>query len=641
MKSPFSILLLSFLVFSCFHTFANDRYPVSDIDPALLTDADAVIREDNQTWEIHRNKQARLSRKLVITIVNNSGLRFVDLKLNHDSFVKIKDVGGAIYDAQGKKVRDLERNEFQDVHSGDGFSIYSDARELQTDLYYHQYPFTVEFTYTVEESFLYPNKFWMPVNSTGISLQNASFSCIVPSDFKFRYKQNNFINNAPEINPASGNKLMYIWKLNDLPAWQLEPFMTIAAEVLPLVLIGPEEFEYGGYPGSMKTWDDFGKWIISLNLNRQNLPDKTQEDVKEIVARYPGDTLSIIRGIYEYVQQNTRYVSIQLGIGGFQPFDATYVVQNQYGDCKALANFTYALLAEAGIRSHYSWIHSGPRFFEVDPEFPFNSFNHVILCVPLAQDTIWLETTANIVPMGYIGVSNSDRWSLVITETGGELVRTPPVVSEDNLVTTNIHLSANQEYSVEGTSIKKLEGLSMSDLIGVSLFGKEKLTDYYRQLVTVNNFELLDINFTEEKKANPFIEEKIDFSIQNYFRKVGNRLLFQPLLMAYTPQVSSNKKERKTDFRLDFYKSYKDTIEWQLPGNFQPASLPDNYISDTPFGYYSIEYSHNQTKNTLTLMRHFYGKRGVFSPAQWPDFLEFMQEVKRNDNMQMMLVSRE
>ena len=59
------------------------------------------------------------------------------------------------------------------------------------------------------------------------------------------------------------------------------------------------------------------------------------------------------------MQNNTRYISIQLGIGGWRPFEAAYVASKGYGDCKALSNYMYSLLKEAGILSYYTLVKAG------------------------------------------------------------------------------------------------------------------------------------------------------------------------------------------------------------------------------------------------------------------------------------------
>ena len=630
----FNIFILLLITLS---SSGSGKYSVDRIDPSLLENANAVIRQDSTLWEIRGRERARMTRKLAITIIEAEGLAKADISINHDSFRSVRNIEGSLYDAQGRKIRDLKDDEFEDTHIAGGVSVYADARLIQTDLYMNRYPFTVVYEYTIDESVLFPNRTWMPVSRTKTSLERASLTYIVPQEFSFRYKSVNHSSLEPKITPSGRRDKQYRWELNNLDAFPHEPYMPSSSFIYPFVQTAPNEFVYGGYSGNMKNWDGFGKWINDLNRDRQNLSNAVIADIKSI-SDSTSDTLEIIRKIYEYMQSRTRYVSIQLGIGGFQPDDVRSVERNAYGDCKALSNFTQALLDVAGIRSHYTLIYSGRRFQEVDPDFPFQYFNHVIICVPLQNDTIWLETTSSILPMGFIGESNSDRRVLLVTENGGTLARTPAIHPLNNSVNQVIFLNADNSFNVSGNLSKELSGLALSNLLGITLFGESRQRDYLNNQIRINNFQLHSFSFSEDKSPPGRIEKSMEFGINNFFRRAGQRFIFQPVLLHRPVELPRHSGERLYDFHTNFYQSYNDTIIWALPEGFQISQLPDNFENDTPFGYYSIKYMYESEDRILQIIRKFFGKRGKFQVNQWNDFMTFLREAQNRDRTQLMVV---
>src|SRR5690606_888532 len=119
------------------------------------------------------------------------------------------------------------------------------------------------------------------------------------------------------------------------------------------------------------------------------LPAHIAQQVKALTSGIT-DVKEKITVLYNYLQKNTRYISIQLGIGGWQPFDDSYVAKNGYGDCKALTNYMQSLLTSANIPSFYTLVYAGAsgtaknRFV---PDLPSQQFNHVVICVPTGKDS--------------------------------------------------------------------------------------------------------------------------------------------------------------------------------------------------------------------------------------------------------------
>ena len=108
---------------------------------------------------------------------------------------------------------------------------------------------------------------------------------------------------------------------------------------------------------TFSSWKSFGSWIKDLYQGLDVLPPDRQQFFKSLVENAGSETEKIKR-IYTYLQQNFRYVSIQLGIGGLKPFSAEFTDKKKYGDCKALSNYMKAALKAVGIKSYVAIINA-------------------------------------------------------------------------------------------------------------------------------------------------------------------------------------------------------------------------------------------------------------------------------------------
>ncbi len=634
LKSLGWYLLPVFLVIASPEVQAG-KYAATNIPDSLKENAMAVIREHDIEFRMISATRARKKERKVITILDKRGEGLIDIRLGYDSFSNIRSISGTLYDEHGRKIRDIRKNEFVDQSSAASFALYAETRVTYTDLYSNNFPVTVEYEFEIEyrNAFFPPD--WFPQARIGVSLQESTFSLILPSDIDLRYKFSNYENLDPEqhnLGQEDTNK----WFVRNLKAIKSEPYMPPLDKLVPFMLLSYNDFTYGGYKGNMSTWHDFGLWIAELNKGKQKLLPATAAHVKSLVQNVD-DPLEKARIIYEYVQGRTRYVSITLGIGGLQPFDAETVDKTGYGDCKALTNFTRALLQEVGVDSYYSIIRSGSDGIETIPEFPANMFNHVILCVPYNGDTLWLETTSNRYPAGYIGGSNSNRPVLLITENGGILTRTPAFSRQNSQHSRNITANLKADGSVQATANSRFEGLNYGNRLPLLLEGQEARKRYYLQNLGVNAPNIESFSLEEFKSRNPVIEEAVNFSTRQYASRAGNRMFLEPNLLgkgSYNPPINL---QRTHDIFLTNSPVYSDTVHWTIPAGYNFAHLPSDVLEDNDFGFYEARYEAEGDR--LTFYTTFYTKSGRHQPERYAEFAEFFRKVYSTDRAQLVLMA--
>ena len=405
----------------------KDGYPVTLIPENLKTNVNSVVREQKEIIEISSISKMNIKTYKAITVFNKNGLFNIEAYEHFDKSRTIKSIEAIIYNQLGVELKKNKKKDFVDVSvAGDAGDI-TDSRVLYLNYTPTEYPFTIVYESEVEtiNTAFIPR--WYPINDFDESIQKSEFQISYPSDLGFKYKEMYFESNTTTRKEELTNLIKF--SVENIEAKKQEELSTYE---FPYVISGLDKFSLEGVEGSAKNWKDFGLWINGKLLEGTNeLSEETKKEVKSLTINIE-NSVEKAKVVYKYVQDKTRYVSIQLGIGGWKPMEAKKVDRLGYGDCKALTNYTKALLNEVGVNSYYTVIYGDRDKKDMIEDFVSMQGNHVILSIPNNEKYIHLECTSQTEAFGFLSNFTDDRLALIVKSEGGEIVRTTSYINEQN-----------------------------------------------------------------------------------------------------------------------------------------------------------------------------------------------------------------
>ncbi len=611
------------------------KYPVNEIPEELKSNAMAVIRNEEKKLKISSPDYAEMETSFAITILNENALQYTIFIEFYSTFDRIFNISGKVYNALGEKVEQMQFDEVID-HSAISFSsLYDDNRVKYYEPHYRTYPYTVEYSFTTYYYGFLSFPEWFPGRTNNISVQRSVFDVKADNSVSFRY-----FNRNTDIKPEiihNKNNTTYTWVMENQPALAEQPWCQSVMDYLPGILFSPNEFSFDGYTGNYSSWYSFGQWIKEINKDRDQLSYESRVFLNEMVRDCDSDYAKA-KMLYEYMQKKTRYVSIQVGIGGWQPFKAEDVNRLGYGDCKALANYLKALFYAVGIQSYYTLVRAGENAPSIIREFPSQQFNHAILCLPLDTDTLWIECTNPHLPFAYIGTFTDDRDVLLIDNDGGKLVHTKTYSISENSRTVKVSLTIDSNGNAEMIVRRKFAGSFFDDKLQTYLSDYEQQKKILYEEMNLPGMSIDSFRFTRGEATIPWIEQSLGVSVPNYCSQAGSRMLVQlnrlPALQVIPKKVGS----RKADVIIKRSFTAVDTIEYILPENYQPESLPSPKDQVSVFG--QCEYTCFQKNERVIYVRKFHIKKGTYPPSAYDSLVDFLKNTTLQDMAKMSLIRK-
>jgi tetratricopeptide (TPR) repeat protein/transglutaminase-like putative cysteine protease len=377
---------------------------------------------------------------------------------------------------------------------------------------------------------------------------------------------------------------------------------------------------------SFQSWEEVGRWYWALQKERVEPSAAIRAKAAELTKGLTDDAAKL-QALYSFVSLQYRYIGIAFGIGRYQPHAADDILTNNYGDCKDKQTLLASLLQASGIALHPALISST---WQLDPDVPSPAqFDHVIGYLPQGKTSVWLDTTPEVSPVGYLVPRLRDKQALVMAgEKSIQLVTTP----------TDLPFSSTQTFSIDGklgddgTLEAKVEDTARGDSeVHLRAAFRRTPQGQWKDLAQQISYSLGYAGTVKDVTASaPEVStEPFRFSY-SYNRKDypdwSTRQFTVPGLPFYMPVA---KEDTKDPVWLGPPLETISNSRVELPKGYKPE-VPSNVDLKYDFAEYHASYS--EDKGVLVAKRRMLIKLHEVPVAELEDYRNFIKNLQRDVN---------
>jgi len=619
-----SLLLIIVLHFSA---AGQGPYSLSAIPENVKNKASVVVHLEDINLNVESLDKATWTVHKIFTVVNEEGKGALLFNKPTSKYRSLDEVEIRVYDANGKQVEKIKKKDMASTISGEG--LIDEGNVVYYPIRVLSYPVTIDMKYEEKLRSTLDIPYYRFIHKDE-GVVESNFTVRAPAEIGLRYKAKN-ISLEPLVSD-DGKYKVYKWTVKNLAPIEYEEGSVGIESRYPYIAIVTDHFYHYGFEGELASWKSFGMWVNDLYKGLDVLPENRKQFFSQLVSDIP-DEKEKIRRIYKYLQENFRYVSIQLGIGGLRPFSAEFTDQKKYGDCKGLSNFMRAALKAVGIKSYVAIVNAEYNQEPVDPAFPSNDFNHMILCVPRQTDSLWLECTSSTAEFGVLGTFTENRNALLITEDGGVLVPTPRSRPSSNTLTTVTTIKLADDLSGETTTNFTAKG-EYSEIIDDIL--KEKRDEQKYAIVLYFGFKQPDDFELSRDKDNDRIKLAMIISKVPGFAS-GSKIFLSPRIH----KIWANNLPKADNRKLDFYFRYPfektDTTIFKLPAGIKPDAMPKTTELKCEYASYQTKYWFSDKENSIYSVTSLVLKQHKIPASGYASVKKFFDDVIQDDSQKMVV----
>ena len=439
------------------------------------------------------------------------------------------------------------------------------------------------------------------------------------------------------------------WEMTNIPEIDLTDVPMAPSE---RALAGRMVVHYSAQPLPQgdALWAKIGNWY-------QNLAAPRSEGTSDIVTKSrsltmpDADFMVRIQKVATFLQEEIRYVAIEIGIGGLQPHPASEVYRNRYGDCKDKATLLITMLDAVGVRATWVLVDTHRGF--IDPRVPSVDGNHAIAAIeipkgyenPALKAVVTAHTgkrylifdpTNQYVPIGLLPEYLQGGYGILVAGGDSQVIELP-VQPDSDTTTRAAKFDLEADGTLKGSVTVTHDGASawvLREFYAMSS-EKEQRENLEKSLRRdFSSFTLGSQSVQHIRDLNQQLSLQYEVTASSYAKAAGTLLLVRPRVVGSDVELL-NDKPRKYPIQFDTLGDWRDNFDVRIPAGYAIDEVPDPVNVDAGFASYRSEVKVDG--NTLRYSREYVLKKLDLDPDQYAALKKFEAEVNADENRSAVL----
>ncbi|WP_162996417.1 DUF3857 domain-containing protein [Mucilaginibacter celer] len=350
------------------------------------------------------------------------------------------------------------------------------------------------------------------------------------------------------------------------------------------------------------TWGDVVNWALSINPPSLNIRGDLGSRIAQLKKEAGANKEKYFRAAVRTVQQEVRYMGIEIGEYSHRANNPEKVFKQRYGDCKDKSLLLVSMLKANDIDAQMVLVNADMNE-HVDQYIPTAyAFNHAVVTANVNGKQVWVDAT-----MDNQGGEGTDIYfprygkGLVLKAGNSALTTIPPakggsITAEDIYTIKNVKspvlFTVKTTYAGDETDYirGKLESSGMAET-------EKNYLDYYSKIY--NKIEAKDSIIVKDDLKKNILTTIETYKVGDFLKKDSTSDKFTADLFAnvINNQFPSITSRTKTPVSVTYPYDANYTIKVVLPGGWDINEAHDAISRD----YYHYESNFSSAGDTLSL----------------------------------------